>query len=76
MRFAGRSFVLLAGHRVAAAFGVREGYLREFVLQGVPAAVVPHPSGVNRWWNDPANVARASAFLRGVFARLEKGDSR
>jgi uracil-DNA glycosylase len=22
----------------------------------------PHPSGVNRWWNDPANVERARAF--------------
>ncbi len=27
-------------------------------------AVLPHPSGVNRWWNDAANVRRAKRFLR------------
>lgn len=25
--------------------------------------VLPHPSGVNRWWNDPANLEAARAFL-------------
>lgn len=28
----------------------------------------PHPSGVNRWWNDPANVRAAQKFWR----RLER----
>ncbi len=26
--------------------------------------VMPHPSGIVRWYNDPTNVARASRFLR------------
>ena len=26
-------------------------------------AYVPHPSGVNRWWNDPDNAKRAQQFL-------------
>jgi uracil-DNA glycosylase len=27
-------------------------------------AVLPHPSGVNRWWNERANERRARRFLR------------
>ena len=38
------------------------------------------PSGLNRWWNDPANQAAAGAFLRGLVdeVRTAKGlaDSR
>lgn len=30
-------------------------------------AVLPHPSGVVRWWNDAENVAAARDFLREVF---------
>lgn len=29
-------------------------------------AMIPHPSGVNRFWNDPANVRRAKKFLRSL----------
>lgn len=29
-------------------------------------ALVPHPSGVNRWWNERDNVARAQRFLRSL----------
>ncbi len=31
-------------------------------------AVVPHPSGLNRWWNDPDNVSQAEAFFKEVYA--------
>ncbi len=27
-------------------------------------AVIPHPSGLNRWWNDPENRAAAGRFVR------------
>ena len=30
----------------------------------IRAAVVPHPSGVNRWWNDANNRRRARKFFR------------
>lgn len=56
--------VLLAGHRVARAFGLRVGYLEWTTLRGRRAAVLPHPSGINRWWNDPRNRRRASRFIR------------
>jgi uracil-DNA glycosylase len=58
----------------AAALGVHwtsQRYLRWEWLRdhdgmfGVETyAVLPHPSGVNLWWNDPANVERARRFLR------------
>lgn len=73
--------VILAGHRVAQAFGLGtpdptgndlmtwvssvprltapELAERDFIY-----AVVPHPSGVNQWWNEPGNVQRAARFLR------------
>lgn len=48
--------VLLAGKRVGAAFGVGAEYLEWGTHeQGFAFVVIPHPSGVNRWWNDPDN---------------------
>lgn len=50
--------VLLVGQLVARAFLVpRIEYCRWNRTAEYDYAVVPHPSGVNRWWNDPANVA-------------------
>ena len=56
--------VVLLGHGVAAAFGYRGEYLRWFELRGRRAIVVPHPSGVSRWYNDPANVERVQALFQ------------
>lgn len=56
---------VLLGKRVASALD----FDREFFDPGpldegfVGAVVVPHPSGVNRWFNDPANRARFSRFM-------------
>lgn len=66
--------ILLAGRRVAAAFHHNmhhEGtdYFEELELAGREARVVPHPSGVNRWWNDPANRERARKFLEKLACR-------
>lgn len=61
--------VILLGRGVAAAFGAGGWPFLEWRRLGsVPAAVVPHPSGVNHWWNDPANLERACTFLKGVAA--------
>lgn len=62
--------VLMLGWNVARAFGVapRVGYLRQFMLtEGtypVEGVVLPHPSGVNRWLNDEANVAELRRYMR------------
>src|SRR5580765_595681 len=29
-------------------------------------AICPHPTGINRWWNDPKNKAKALAFFGGL----------
>ena len=58
---------LLCGRRVAAAFGlVNAPYFAWRDVDGRRVAVVPHPSGVSRWWNDPENVARAREFLAAL----------
>ncbi len=63
----GRRIVLL-GLKVAAAFGLHKLPLLEWqnvVAHGTrfKAARCPHPSNVNQWWNDDANVKRARHFL-------------
>jgi hypothetical protein len=68
-----RPFVLLAGHNVAGAFGVRVPYLTwERFDCGVPVAVIPHPSGLNRWWNKPANRERARRFITEGLGQLRE----
>lgn len=63
-RFQGRHALLL-GNRVARAFGVeaRDPFVW-FDLDGLQAARYPHPSGLSRWWNDPANAQEAARWLR------------
>jgi len=70
---AGRQRVILLGRRVAAALDVLSMSLLEWKSWPVPphgsivtteVARFPHPSGRNRWWNEPANVELARAFLK------------
>lgn len=35
-------------------------------VDAIPTYLVPHPSGVNRFWNDPANVTKAFLFYRRI----------
>lgn len=35
-------------------------------VRGARLVVIPHPSGVSRWWNEPANVVQAKVFLRDL----------
>lgn len=61
--------LVLVGRRVGNAFGVRTDYLEWTTAHGHRAIVVPHPSGVNRWWNDPKNEVRARRFFRSLAKR-------
>jgi len=65
--------VLLLGSNVAKAFGLRmlplTWYpwtlsLRNGESNDCLVALLPHPSGVNRWWNSHRNQLRAARFLR------------
>ena len=55
-----RPVVLLLGSNVARAFGLPNNVLQ---WQG-NILVLPHPSGINHFWNEPAAVALASAQVR------------
>lgn len=60
--------VVLLGVRVARAFGLMRIPLLEWqsvVAFGsrFEAARCPHPSGLNRWWNDEHNREQARGFL-------------
>lgn len=72
--------VVVLGVRSAGALGIADWPLFDWLpyvvttLDGHPlwttlVARAPHPSGRNRWWNDPANVERARAFWRDALGR-------
>lgn len=70
-RFRGGRTVILLGRRVARAFGLAEQHYFEPVWVGrSPVFVVPHPSGVNAWFNDPAHARQMRMFL-AVLVRAE-----
>lgn len=67
-----RRDVILAGKRVAAAFGLKEvKWLREVELgRGERSAVViPHPSGIVRWWNEERNRRAVGRLLERFLRR-------
>jgi len=67
--WAGRRVVLL-GRSVAAAFRLNPKAYEWFEVMelepGIEAAVIPHPSGISNWWNDPENVERAREFMMRI----------
>lgn len=69
--------VLMLGWRVTRAFGVGglmdQPYFTEHASHGgCRFYAVPHPSGVNRWWNDAANHRKAADFLQALVAEQER----
>lgn len=51
--------IIAAGRRVAAAFGLGEVVIpSRWRVRSRWVLVVPHPSGLNRMWNDPATYDR------------------
>jgi hypothetical protein len=62
--------IVLLGKNVARCFGLRDlPFLAEIRIYGRRFLIFPHPSGVNRWWNERRNERRAQQilqrFLRG-----------
>lgn len=65
MNLGGRH-VLLVGLRVAKSFGLKHPSLLTDVLMGrgeISCHIIPHPSGIVRWWNDSANVEAAGKVM-------------
>lgn len=69
-RFEKRKVVLL-GNRVARAFEVKPIWpAGNFVpMWGGFVTVVPHPSGISRWWNDPENARSMELFWKVLAAQ-------
>lgn len=68
--------VVLLGWNVERAFGLgidapMVWRQHEWRSGEMLVAVLPHPSGVNLWWNDAGNVERARAFLSGLARSAE-----
>jgi uracil-DNA glycosylase len=66
--------VVVLGARAATALGILSWPLYEWTpWLDTLAARAPHPSGRNRYWNEPENVERARAFWRDALD-AGKGD--
>jgi len=65
--------IVLLGKNVAQCFGFRDlPFLAEISIYGRRFLIFPHPSGVNRWWNERRNEQRARQLLQR-FLRGESG---
>lgn len=65
-------WVIFVGRAVADAFRVSLERYCTWVWDSeldCMFAILPHPSGIVRWWNDRENTELASAFLRGAFKK-------
>jgi len=54
--------IVLVGGKAAAAFGFEN--VAPLSKPNCRYYVMPHPSGLNRWWNDKNNIAEAIRFLK------------
>ena len=64
--------IVLLGKNVARCFGFGDvPFLAEVRIYGRRFLIFPHPSGVNRWWNERRNERRAREFLQ----RFLRGDT-
>lgn len=67
-----RTRFILLGRHVALSFGILWRKTLDVVERdGKRFLLVPHPSGISLWWNDPNNVEAAGEALRR-FADEEK----
>ena len=60
--------LLLLGVKVCGAFGIEKPRWLEWYRSalGGPFIAVPHPSGLNRWWNSAENTEAARQLLSKV----------
>jgi hypothetical protein len=69
-RLRGQTVVFL-GQGVASAFDFpTTSVLRWFSwFGGGRAAILPHPSGINRWWNSSLNMKQAARFMKRLLSQ-------
>lgn len=59
--------VVLLGQEVRAAFGHPPLLIHPQVIGGCTFRQLPHPSGRNRWYNDPDNLKVAELLLEELY---------
>lgn len=69
--------LVLLGRKVERAFFGRRGGPGYFAAADVPesltrALVLPHPSGLNRMWNEPGTVTRARRAFRRLLREVRR----
>jgi hypothetical protein len=75
-RLAEFDLIMLCGIKVTRAFNIDMlGTLAECCgtpvdLDGVNATILPHPSGLNLWWNDKKNVTSLRRRLKSLMRRI------
>jgi uracil-DNA glycosylase len=62
----------LAARRLLGLSRLDSSIGERFAYEGVAAVPLPHPSGVSRWLNDPANQARLEQAVGLVHAELAR----
>ncbi len=62
----GRSIPAAESRRLSGSWELGHPYCEWFEHLGRRFAVVPHPSGVVRWWNEPGNRDAAASLFRGI----------
>lgn len=63
LMFPERRRIILLGKRVAEAFQLPLIYFEEMRADHI-YTIIPHPSGINRWYNEPRNIAEIEHFMR------------
>lgn len=67
--------VVILGRGVAESFDLGwTPWLTWVCVRGAKVSVVPHPSGVNRWWNDETNLRNGRSFLTQFAKQVAAGE--
>ena len=67
-----RKKIIFVGIKTAEAFGFKHAPLKWRRFNGGAASILPHPSGINRWYNDRSNVRQARRFMRTISKQAKK----
>ena len=64
--------VVLLGDKVREAFRLDKYLIHPQLVDGVMFRQLPHPSGLNRWYNEPVNVSMAGMLLADLYEEVKK----
>lgn len=67
------SYVVFLGRKVAASYVHSAAFLEWQRCPPISVAICPHPSGMNRWWNDEQNRREARRFFNRLWTDLTGG---